>query len=91
MIVSLDDIKAHLRIVGTDDDALLTLYQCAIEEHIQHLTGADYSTDDIPFAIKAATLLLIADLYEHRTAQVEDAMHDNKAVSLLIYPHRVWA
>ena len=88
MLVTLDEVKAHLRIVGTDDDSLLTLYQSAIEEHIMELCGA---FSDVPFAIKAAALLLIADLYEHRTAQVEDALYENKAAQLLIYPHRVWS
>jgi uncharacterized phage protein (predicted DNA packaging) len=90
MIVSLDDIKAHLRIVGNDDDPLLALYYQAAEEHIRTLTELELSGDAVPFAIRAVCLLLISDLYENRTAQGVDALHEHPAVMRLLSPYRTW-
>lgn len=47
------------------------------------------NADDIPSAIKAAQLLLIADLYENREAQSEKAITENPAVVRLLYPYRI--
>lgn len=86
------NLRDHLRISGDTDDALLSIYALAVWEHIRELTGFDWetATDDAPNAVYAAALLLSADLYEHRTAQVEDALYENKAAQMLLYPHRVW-
>lgn len=88
-----DSLRAHLRITGVDDDAMLSIYALAVWEHIRELTAFDWetATEDAPNAVYAAALLLAADLYEHRTAQVEDALYENKAAQMLIYPYRVWA
>jgi hypothetical protein len=85
-------LREHLRIVGNDDDVLLGIYSLAVWEHIRELTAFDWetATEDAPSALYAASLLLAADLFEHRTAQVADALYENKAAQMLIYPHRVW-
>lgn len=86
-------LKEHLRLIDDTDDALLTLYSLAIWSHLRELCDFDWetSTDDPAHGLYAAALLLAADLYEHRTAQVDVALYENKAAQMLIYPHRVWS
>jgi len=43
----------------------------------------------VPPAIKAAILMTVADLYEHRTAQMGVTLNENLAVSMLLTPYRV--
>ena len=48
--------------------------------------------ESVPQAVKAAILLLTADLYENREAQIMYAgqLHDNRAVTMLLHPYRVY-
>ena len=85
-------LMRHLRLTDDNDSMGLAIYSAAAWEHIRELTGWDYETEEDapPSALYAAALLITADLFEHRTAQVADALYENKAAQLLIYPHRVW-
>jgi hypothetical protein len=85
----LDDIKAHLRVTGTADDYLLSLYESAVREHIEELTGEPVVTP-APFALQAVALLLIADLYENREAQAAVALKANPTMDRLLFPFRSW-
>lgn len=44
--------------------------------------------DAIPAALKAAILLILADLYENRMASKESRLQTNPLVSKLIFPHK---
>ena len=85
IITSLATVKSHLRIDGNDEDALLQLYMAAAEAYVN-----DYcDTKLTPFVeftptIQAAVLLVISDLYENRTAQVEKNLYKNSAVESLL-------
>lgn len=55
---------------------------------------AGYSDDDIPFAIKAAMLILIADLYENRESMLEGSVRSITtelpwSAQQLLKPHRM--
>jgi hypothetical protein len=89
MIVSIDEIVKHLRIGGANELALLALYEGAASEYIKAFTNRDFVDEDVPFAVKAAALLLIGDLYENREAQ-GPALHENRTVERLLWPHRVF-
>lgn len=84
-ITQLSTVKEHLRIDGSDEDGLLQLYIAAAEEYVN-----DYcDTKDVPFTvftktIEAAVLLIISDLYENRTAQVDKQLYQNKTVEILL-------
>lgn len=94
-IVTLQEIKNHLRITGASEDALLSLYAEAAREKILNflntvvIEGESDSPLAVPFAIKAAMLLIIGDLYENREAQSEKPLQENKTVMDLLYPLRV--
>lgn len=79
-IVSLQEIKDHLRIDGNAEDALLTLYGESAEDlTIQYLntTLEDLVADlpAVPKAIKHAVLLLVAHSYQNREAVSERNMY----------------
>lgn len=42
----------------------------------------------IPPAVKGAILMVLSDLYEHRTSQMTVTINENPAVSLMLYPYR---
>lgn len=91
-IVSLAEAKAHLRVLDTSEDALITLYMGAASENIASYLNRAIPTDNsgiIPSSIKAACLLMIGDLFENREAQIMGGgVVENPAVKNLLYPHR---
>ena len=56
------------------------------------LAGPDLEAsppETIPPGVKAAMLLIIGDLYEHREAQVTTSINENPAAKALLQPYRV--
>lgn len=89
MIVTLDEAKLHLRVDGSDEDALIQLYIDAASS-----AAASYLNRDVPDAadpaIKAAVLLSIGGLYDQREDIVIGSSLDlNPTVRNLLNPHRV--
>lgn len=89
MIVTVDEIKAPLRIEHSDEDAflasLLTQAQAAAEDYCR----VAFEDTDAPEAVKAAVLLMACYHYEHpdmSDATAYKAMR--KAFECLLYPHR---
>lgn len=94
MIVSLTEAKSHLRVDQSAEDALITLYIEASEDHIKaylnrSVPGIADSPQTVPAAIKAAALLIVGDLYENREGGGEKDIKRNPAVDNLLYPYRV--
>lgn len=92
-------VKLHLRIEDSIviEDSLITIYSGAAEEWIRNyiddeggvLPGEmEDPVEEPPFSIKAAHLLLVADMYLNREAASEIEIHDNPAVTRLIHPYR---
>ncbi|NBM97216.1 phage gp6-like head-tail connector protein [Proteus penneri] len=48
------------------------------------------SPDDIPYEVKSAMLLVLGDMFEHRTSQSEIPLYENKAVERLLLLCRNW-
>jgi uncharacterized phage protein (predicted DNA packaging) len=89
--VSLDTVKAHLRISDDAEDALLTAYIAAAEDYIRTFTDSDWTdADSVPAGVTSACLLLVGDLYENRLAQSPTALHTNQTVDFLLWPHRAF-
>lgn len=93
-ILTLTEIKSHLRIDQNAEDALLQIYLDAAEDYIekflnQPIIGKADSPISTPSAIKAAALLIIGDMYENREGAGEKEIKENPAVSRLLHPYRI--
>lgn len=93
MIITLTETKEHLKVDQDTEDDLITLYIQAAENHIENflnqpIMGAADSPVTTPSAIKAACLLLVANMYENREAMTEKSLNENTTVKSLLYPYR---
>lgn len=96
-VLTLDEIKAHLRLDGNAEDAHLALLNDAAQDYAsQYMNRAIPWHDDVgaeepvPASVKAAILLTIGDLYENREAQFVGVIRaDNPTVLRLLSPYRV--
>ncbi|NBT85326.1 MAG: phage gp6-like head-tail connector protein [Alphaproteobacteria bacterium] len=69
-IVSLKEVKAHLRLDSLDEDDYLKYLILAATDHVEQCLDkslSDFGPKYIPASIKHSILLLIADFYENRT------------------------
>lgn len=96
-LVTLDEIKSHCRIEHSDEDALLSLYGEAAEHSVlRYLNQTPPLSDhdgtpfsETPQPIRAAVLLHVGDLYEHRESQSEISLSLNRAASWLLDTYRL--
>ena len=70
--LTIDDIKAHVRIDFDCEDAELELYGQGAEDTILYLCNRTYENligtyGEVPTAVRHATLLLVANSYEQRS------------------------
>lgn len=85
--VTLQDAKDHLRVIGSEEDAYITQLIDAAEGHVADYLGEQLPTP-MPAPIRAAVLLLVGDLFEHRERQGERMLYENSAFALLLNPYR---
>lgn len=90
-MLTLAETKNHLRVDLNDDDgliqSLMTAANAIIASHLDN--PAIVLNTNAPAAIKSAALLLVADLYENRSAQNEKPLHNNLTFDRLLNPYRV--
>lgn len=55
---------------------------------VVEFTAGYSSASDVPGSLKAAILLMAADLFEHAEAQVEAKLEENQTVMRLLWPYR---
>lgn len=68
-VVPLTLAKAHMNIVGSDDDELITHYLGAAEDFITDFTGKPIQTP-APASLKQAILMIASHWYENREASL---------------------
>lgn len=87
--LTLDQVKAHLRVEHDLDDELIALYLAAAYERVTNYIEVPMA-DPEPASLQAAVLLFTGDLYENREAQLEmrGSMLENKAAEALMRPFR---
>jgi len=90
-MLSLSETKLHLRVDASEDDVLIgALIDAATAATADYLDNASIVMDGTaPAPVKAATLLLVADLHANREAQTERPLHANQAYERLLSPYRV--
>ena len=70
-IMTLADIKAHLRVTISDDDALIQAKIDAAEKFVEDYLGdMPYHNGGVPNPIKEAIRQLVALMYDNREAAV---------------------
>lgn len=89
-MLTLTEAKAHLRVDGNEEDTLITaLINAATTATGDYLDNTTLVLDETaPAPIKAAALLMVADLFENRTEQTERPLHRNGAYERLLSPYR---
>ncbi|MEZ2406929.1 head-tail connector protein [Bosea sp. RCC_152_1] len=93
MIITVDDLKAHLRIENDLEDGVLSAKIDAASSYIEQYIGKELSSfDPVPAAIKEAVRLLAGHYYAHREATLTDGRANPIAYGVvdLIEPFRVW-
>lgn len=94
MILTLAEIKNHIRVIGNEDDNLLTQYLEAASAHVEKYLGRKLSPWDEdnslpPANVIQALLLLISDFYENREAGFVGTIHtSNPAFDALLHFER---
>ncbi len=68
-LLTLPDIKLHLRIDGDVEDTLLTAYATSAEEYLQQYTGRTFTAATLPAMAKVCLLMIISTLYENRESE----------------------
>jgi hypothetical protein len=93
-LITLEEAKLHLRVTNSSEDSLIGTFIEGVEEWITKflnaaIPGITDSPPAPPSAIKCAALLMVADLYENRQAQVAGVqMYANPSAIALLYPYR---
>jgi hypothetical protein len=90
---TLENFLAHAKIFSTDEAelALCQLYLDAAIDYIEKYLRVGFTGEKaimMPPAVRLATLMLASDSYEHREAQSEITLTDNRYVDNLLHPFR---
>jgi len=86
-MTTVEEAKTHLRVDHDVEDEYIDSLIAAAEDHVSKYLGDDLP-DPMPNPVKAAVLLLVADLYEHRERQADRIFRENKTYDLLLNPYR---
>lgn len=102
MIVSLSEIKSHLRVDHSDSDSDLVLYLEAAEAHVanflnrsllswgEHGSPVGSPSVAVPEPVRHAIKMIVGDLYENREAATADVqIHIHPTTELLLFPYRL--
>ena len=88
-ILSIDLVKKHIKVDGTDEDTEIQLYIDAAEQYVNDFCDnktTPFTT--LPAPVKAAILLIVGDLYENREMQVVKELYQNPAAENLLLHYR---
>lgn len=95
MLISLDEIKLHLRLeLGPDSEAdpeLEAMYSTALD-YCENFLGRSIpwtSDNELNSSVRSAMLLIIGDLYENREARTGGEYSASSTVERLLHFHRV--
>jgi len=86
-IVNLAEVKEHLRITHSFEDTIIGVYILAADDWVSNYLNQ--TQVPVRNAIKAAALLIVGDMYEHKEAHQPETLSENPAINSLLYPYRV--
>jgi len=84
-----DSEPATIRPVGEwpvthgSDDSVVVTYEAG------YMSGSPMTTQELPKTLRTAMLMLVADMYANREAQVERPLSENKTVERLLSQYRL--
>ena len=88
MIVTLEEIKAHLRIQQDDEDAYLASLTAMAQSAAEDFCKASF-VSPAPEALRLAMLLFVGHHYEYRDSSDKHAyLAMRMAFEALLWPHR---
>lgn len=101
MIVTLEEVKTHLRLDHTGDDADLLLYIAAAEDRVanflnrslvswgEHGSPIGSPSIQVPEAVRHAIKMIVGNLYENREeCVVGQTININPTTEALLFPYR---
>lgn len=90
MIVSLEELKMHLRVLTDDEDTLLTSLLAQAQEAASDYCGVDWqNTGDVPETVRLAVMLMASHFFEYRDSSDKSAYSTMlSAFHMLLYPNR---
>jgi uncharacterized phage protein (predicted DNA packaging) len=88
-MITIDEVKAHLRLNDTGEDAVLTAFVATAAAHVTNYIGIVYAEGAAPAPVKSAALLMVGDLYENREAQTDRPLSENRTFIQLLNPYRM--
>lgn len=89
MIVSVDELKGHLRIQQNEEDSLMESLLLQAQAAANDFCRTEYDTE-APEPVRLAVLLMASHFYENRDNSDKAAfMTMQMAFHALLYPHRV--
>ena len=88
MIITVDELKAHLRIQQNEEDSLLENLLKQAQAAANDFCRTDYDAD-APEPVRLAVLLMASHFYEYRDVSDRTAYQTMmKAFHALLYPYR---
>ena len=90
MTVSLTEMKAHLRVLSNDEDALITSLIAQAEEAASDYCRVEWGNEtNVPEPVRLAIMLMVSHFFECRDSSDRSAYITMKeAFQMLLYPHR---
>ena len=89
MIVSVDELKGHLRVPHDEEDTLMESLLLQAQAAANDFCRTEYDTE-APEPVRLAVLLIASHFYENRDNSDKAAfMTMQMAFHALLYPHRV--
>ena len=85
--VTLNEVKAYLRIMDTDDDSQLEIILAAATSYILSYTALTAEEADLIPELSIALMCLCSDMYDVRTSQASNDKQ-NPIVSTVLNMHR---
>ena len=89
MIVSVDELKTHLRVQHSEEDSLLESLIAQAQAVAENICREAFE-NDAPEPVRLAVILMASHFYENRDNSDKAAfMTMQMAFHALLYPHRV--
>lgn len=87
--ISLNELKAHLKIDGNEEDVLINSYLNLAKKYVLSYTGLTEEQASLKDDLTFAVLALAGDFYENRINSVSSQNRDNPIVKSILSMHSV--